>query len=103
MNRIEFISIILVFIGLQLKAQTLSEEEVTEKMNQAFAFNQSNNKTKALELFLIVGENTELQRHETERQVYVCSQTMACMCYNSLKKYKDGYLLAKKLLQGQLQ
>lgn len=102
MNRIEFISIILVFIGLQLKAQTLSEEEVTEKMNQAFAFNQSNNKTKALELFLIVGENTELQRHETERQVYVCSQTMACMCYNSLKKYKDGYLLAKKLLQGQL-
>lgn len=57
-------------------------------MNQAFAFNQSNNKTKALELFLIVGENTELQRHETERQVYVCSQTMACMCYNSLKNIR---------------
>ena len=83
---------------LQLKAQTLSEAEVTAKMTEAFELNKANRKAEALELFLLVGENTKQQRSEGERQVYVCSQMMACMCFESLKQYKDGYLLAEKLL-----
>lgn len=63
---------------------------------------QNKQKAEALELFLVVGENTKQQRNENERKVYVCSQTMACMCYESLEKYKDGYLLAKRLLQERL-
>lgn len=89
-------------IALPIKAQTLSEKEVSNKMTLAFELSKADKKAEALELFLLVGENTELQRSETERQVYVCSQTMACMCYESLKQYKDGYLLAKSLLQGRL-
>ena len=49
-----------------------------------------------------VGENTKLQRNEGERQVYVCSQTMACQCYELLGRYQEGYLLGKSLLQGKL-
>lgn len=89
-------------IWSQMKAQSLTEAEVAEKMNQAFKLSQNNQKAEALYLFLVVGENTKQQRNENERQVYVCSQTMACMCYESLEKYKDGYLLAKRLLQGYL-
>lgn len=87
---------------LQIKAQSLSEAEVSAKMYQAFELNKAGKKAEALELFLCVGENTKQQRNEVERQVYVCSQTMACQCYELLGKYETGYELAKKLLQGTL-
>lgn len=102
MNRIIVITITLVSMLLQVKAQSLTEVEVSAKMTQAFELNKTHKTAEALELFLIVGENTKQQRNESERQVYVCSQTMACMCYEGLEKYKDGYQLAKNLLQGKL-
>lgn len=102
MNRIVVVILALFCMQLQVKAQILSEAEVVAKMTQAFELNKANKHVEALELFLLVGENTIQQRSEAERQVYVCSQTMACMCYESLKQYKDGYMLAKKLLQGKL-
>lgn len=49
-----------------------------------------------------LSENTEQQRNEVEHQVYVCSQTMACMCYETLKRYEEAYQLAKKLMSGGL-
>ena len=102
MNRGIIAIFFLLGMMLQLKAQTLSEAEVTAKMTEAFELNKANRKAEALELFLLVGENTKQQRSEGERQVYVCSQMMACMCFESLKRYKDGYLLAEKLLRGKL-
>ena len=71
MNRIIVFTVLLFCIVMQLKAQVLSEEEVSGKMFQAFKLNKAGKKAEALELFLCVGENTKLQRNEGERQVYV--------------------------------
>lgn len=102
MNKALLLSLVLFCCGLQMQAQTLTEAEVTAKMNEAFALNNAKKTAEALDAFLLVGRNTEQQRKEVERQVYVCSQTMACMCYETLKRYEDAYLLAKKLMSGSL-
>ena len=102
MNKVLFLSLALFCCGLQMQAQTLTEAEVTAKMNEAFALNNAKKTAEALDAFLLVGRNTEQQRNEVERQVYVCSQTMACMCYETLKRYEEAYLLAKKLISCRL-
>ena len=102
MNKVLLLSLVLFCCGLQMQAQTLTEAEVTAKMNEAFALNNAKKTAEALEAFLLVGRNTEQQRNEVEHQVYVCSQTMACMCYETLKRYEEAYLLAKKLMSGGL-
>lgn len=89
-------------VPLPSAAQHLSEAEVTAKMYEAFAFEKSKKNAEALKAFLEVGRNTVQQRSEAERQTYVISQTMACSCYRKLERYEEGYLLAKKLLQGRL-
>lgn len=100
----KIIIILLVIFGCttRIYAQTLSETEVVAMMNEAFKLNKAKKKAEALDAFLIVGKNTEPQRTEAERQTYVCSQTMACRCYESLKRYEEAYLLAKKLMSGRL-
>lgn len=102
MNKSLLLSLALFCCGLQIQAQTLTEAEVTAKMNEAFALNNAKKTAEALDAFLIVGKNTEQQRNEVEHQVYVCSQTMACMCYETQKRYEEAYLLAKKLMAGSL-
>lgn len=102
MNKALLLSLVLFCCGLQMQAQTLTEAEVTAKMNEAFALNNAKKTAEALDAFLLVGRNTEQQRNEVEHQVYVCSQTMACMCYETLKRYEEAYLLAKKLMSGSL-
>ena len=74
-----------------LRAQELTEAEVSQVMTDVFTQNKAGNYQAALEAFLKVGENTHRQRTEDERQVYVCSQTMAIFCYEHLKQY-DEYL-----------
>lgn len=71
-------------------------------MTKAFALNNAKETAEAVDAFLLVGRNTEQQRNKVEHQVYVCSQTMACMCYETLKRYEDAYLLTKKLMSGGL-
>lgn len=102
MNKVLLLALVLFCCGLQMQAQTLTEAEVTAKMNEAFALNNAKKTAEALDAFLLVGRNSEQQRNEVEHQVYVCSQTMACMCYETLKRYKEAYLLAKKLMSGSL-
>ena len=102
MNKALLLSLVLFCCGLQMQAQTLTEAEVTAKMNEAFALNNAKKTAEALEAFLLVGRNTEQQRNEVEHQVYVCSQTMACMCNETLKRYEEAYLLAKKLMSSGL-
>ena len=102
MNKALLLSLALFCCGLQMQAQRLTEAEVTAKMNEAFALNNAKKTAEALDAFLIVGKNTEQQRNEVEHQVYICSQTMACMCYETLKRYEEAYLLAKKLIVGNL-
>lgn len=102
MNKALLLSLVLFCCGLQMQAQILTEAEVTAKMNEAFALNDAKKTAEALDAFLLVGRNTEQQRNEVEHQVYVCSQTMACMCYETLKRYEEAYLLAKKLMSSGL-
>lgn len=83
-------------------AQNLSEAEVCETMNRAFALNKQKKHKEALDAFLVVGQNTEGKRTEAERQTYVMSQTMACRCYELTGGYEKGYLLARKLLSGKI-
>ena len=85
-----------------LFAQELTETEVTELLNSAFMQNQAGKHLEALDGFLKVGQNTKKQRTEPERQVYVCSQTMAVMCYEQLKKYQEGFALSEQLLKEKL-
>ena len=102
MNKALLLSLVLFCCGLQMQAQTLTEAEVTAKMNEAFALNNAKKTAESLDAFLLVGRNTEQQRNEVEHQVYVCSQTMACMCYETLKRYEEAYLLAMTLMSGGL-
>lgn len=102
MNKVVALLCALIGAAMQLNAQVLSGAEVVARMNQAFEWNKAQKYAEALEAFLIVGKNTELQRTEEERQVYVCSQTMACMCYEHLERYQEGYALAGRLMQGNL-
>ena len=102
MNKALLLSLVLFCCGLQMQAQTLTEAEVTAKMNEAFALNNAKKTAEALDAFILVGRNTEQQRNEIEHQVYVCSQTMACMCYETLGRYEEAYLLAEKLMSGGL-
>lgn len=102
MKKIIIILLVIFDCTTRIYAQTLSETEVVAMMNEAFKLNKAKKKAEALDAFLIVGKNTEPQRTEAERQTYVCSQTMACRCYESLKRYEEAYLLAKKLMSGRL-
>lgn len=99
----KFIGIVLLLLCCTLlPAQELTEAEVTQVMTNAFTQNKAGNYQAALEAFLKVGENTNRQRTEDERQVYVCSQTMAIFCYEHLKQYDEGFRLSEALLQGKL-
>ena len=83
-------------------AQNLSEAEVTSTMYRAFELHKAKRYAEALDAFLIVGANVDANKSEIERQVYVCSQTMACACHYSIAQYAEGYQLAKKLIAGKL-
>lgn len=83
-------------------AQNLSEAEVTSTMYRAFELHKAKRYAEALDAFLIVGTNVDANKSEVERQVYVCSQTMACACHYSIEQYAEGYQLAKKLIAGKL-
>lgn len=87
---------------LPIHSQNLSEEEVTKLMTDAFMLNKAGKHQEALDGFLKVGQNTMKQRTEDERKVYVCSQTMAIMCYESLKQYEEGFRLSETLLKGNI-
>lgn len=88
---------------LPASAQTLSEAEVTATMYRAFELHKAKRYAEALNAFLIVGANVDANKSEIERQVYVCSQTMACACHYSIEQYTEGYQLAKKLIAGKLE
>lgn len=100
-KRIVFIFTILL-LQKPLQAQNLSEAEVSAIMTKAFQDRKAKNHQDALNGFLTVGKNTKAQRNETERQVYVRSQTMAVMCYESLERYEDGFRLSEELLSGNI-
>lgn len=102
MNRFLLTLIAFVCFLSQVNAQLLTEAEVTEKIYQAFALCNTDKYSEALEMFLIIGENTEMQRTEAERQIHIQSQAMVCMCYGKMGQYENAYMLAKKLLQGNL-
>ena len=83
-------------------AQNLSEAEVTSTMYRAFELHKAKRYAEALDAFLVVGANLDANKSEVERQVYVCSQTMACACHYSIGQYTEGYQLAKKLIASKL-
>lgn len=100
-KRIVFIFTILL-LQMPLQAQNLSEAEVSAIMTKAFQQNKEGKYKEALEGFLKVGQNTNKQRSEDERMVYVLSQTMAIMCFERLGLYQDGFTHSEKLLKEKL-
>ena len=102
MNRLRILIIACLFGIIPVSAQNLSEAEVTSTMYRAFELHKAKRYAEALDAFLIVGTNVDANKSEAERQVYVCSQTMACACYYAVERYSEGYQLAKKLIAGKL-
>lgn len=102
MNRLIISIIAYIFTIIPVFAQNLSEAEVTSTMYQAFELHKAKRYAEALDAFLVVGANVDANKSEVERQVYVCSQTMACACHYSIEQYNEGYQLAKKLIAGKL-
>lgn len=102
MNRLIISIAACLFTIIPVFAQNLSEAEVTSTMYRAFELHKAKRYAEALDAFLIVGANVDANKSEVERQVYVCSQTMACTCYYSVEQYNEGYQLAKKLIAGKL-
>ena len=98
MGRLIVLAIACLLAILPISAQTLSEAEVTATMNRAFELHKAQRYAEALDAFLVVGANVDANKSEVERQVYVCSQTMACTCYRLIGRYGEGYRLAKKLI-----
>lgn len=98
----KFVFVFTLLLQIPLLAQNLSEAEVSAIMTQSFQLNKEGKRKEALDGFLKVGLNTKGQRNESERQVYVCSQTMAVMCYESLGRYEEGFRLSEELLSGNI-
>lgn len=84
-----------------MMAQSIAEAD-SILLTNAFMLNRAGKHKEALEVFLKVGQNTQKQRTEDERKVYVLSQTMAIMCNESLKQYEEGFRLSEELLKGNL-
>ena len=101
-NKALFISLVLFCCGLQMQAQTMTEDEIMAKLNEASALDNAKKTAEALDAFLLIGKNMEQQRTEVEHQIYVYCQAKACMCYETLNRYEEAYLLAKKLITGNL-
>ena len=102
MNRLIISIAVCLLTTISSFAQNLSEAEVTSTMYRAFELHKARRYAEALDAFLIVGANVDANKSEVERQVYVCSQTMACACHYSIEQYAEGYQLAKKLIAGKL-
>ena len=85
-----------------INAQTMNESELLKMMNRATSLMQNSKHKEALDAFLMIGKNTEAQRNESERKLYVRSQIDACQCYYITKEYDKGYLLAKKILSAKI-
>lgn len=102
MRRIVGVFVLAIFAILPSMAQEMSESEVSALMTEAFMLNKDGKYEEALSGFLKVAENTKRQRTEPEREMYVCSQTMAAMCYEYLKRFEEGFALSKQLLQENL-
>ena len=101
-NKAVLISLALFCCGLQMQAQTMTEDEIMAKLNEASALYKARKTAEALDAFLLIGKNMEQQRTEIEHQIYVYCQTKACKCYETLNRYEEAYLLAKKLISGSL-
>ena len=102
MNRLIISIAVCLLTTISAFAQNLSEAEVTSTMYRAFELHKAKRYAEALDAFLIVGANVDANKSEVERQVYVCSHTMACACHYSIEQYAEGYQLAKKLIAGKL-
>ena len=103
MNRLIISIAVCLLTTISAFTQNLSEAEVTSKMYRAFELHKAKRYAEALDAFLIVGANVDANKSEVDRQVYVCSQTMACACHYMIEQYTEGYQLAKKLIAGKLE
>ena len=95
-----FVAIVLLSVGAQ--SQTVDQALVTTYMNNAFAQYKNCDYQNALVGFLETGKMLENDTSNLNREVYVCSQTMAVMCYENLKLYNDAFKLSERLLKGVL-
>ena len=80
-----FVAIVLLSVGAQ--SQTVDQALVTTYMNNAFAQYKNCDYQNALTGFLETGKLLENDTSNLNREVYVCSQTMAVMgTWNSIMR-----------------
>lgn len=94
--------VMLLMLCSPLMAQSITDEQLSQIMQNALELQKANRHAEALDVLLKVGKHTEKQRTESERLMYVGSQLQACECYKKLKRYAEGYSLAQKLMAGRL-
>ena len=97
------ISCIVLFVGSNnVYAQTLPLQEIVAEMQRGLQLRNAKKYSEALEIFLRVGENTQLQKSVQEKEIFQTCQLFACSCYRELGEYEKGYDLAKRTLLLQL-
>ena len=99
MNKLLLLVVSLLLAIIPSYSQPLSEAELNSTMHRAFELHEAKQYSEALEAFLFVGANVDVSKSEDARQIYVCSQTMACSCYFQMEQYSEGYNLAGKLIR----
>ena len=97
-----FVVLAIALLSVDAQSQTVDQKLVTTYMNNAFAQYNNGDYQNALTGFLETGKLLENDTSKLNREVYVCSQTMAVMCYENLKLYNDAFKLSERLLKGAL-
>lgn len=100
-KRWAFVLSIVTFLFPQC-SNNLSEAELNAIMDRASQQYEAGHYQEALDGFLEISENTQQQRSEYETRLFISSQTMAVMCYESLGRYEEGYKLCELLLKAKL-
>lgn len=91
-----------VLLSVDAQSQTVDQELVTTYLNNAFAQYNNGDYQNALIGFLETGKLLENDTSNLNREVYVCSQTMAVWCYGNMKLYDEAFKLSERLLKGVL-
>ena len=102
MKRFSLVIVLLVASFATMKAQDAHFSKLMEALNKAYILEKELKYEEALTMFLEIGKETEALKTENERQCYITSQVLAINCYAKIKKYDEGFVLAKNLLKQNL-
>ncbi len=83
-------------------AQSPSDSELEEVFKCAFELVEQEKYAEAIEAFKVISEKTKGMKTQSERDVFVLSQTSISLYYGKVQRFEEGYSLAKGLLKLEL-